>query len=601
MRLLRIPEVVLNSLSSKSRDKEYKYRDLYRNLYNPEFYLRAYQKVAPKEGNMTAGSDGQTIDGMSTKRINDLISKIKDESYQPNPARRKYIDKKNGGKRPLGIPSMDDKLVQEVVRMVLEAIYEGSFKDSSHGFRPNRSCHTALKQVKNLFTGVRWFVEGDIKGFFDNIDHATLIAILRKRIEDEKFIRLIWKFLRAGYLEDWQYHGTYSGTPQGGIVSPLLANIYLNEFDRYMSKYQKDFNAGKERKRNPEYRLIESRRRSYQRTLEKNKDIWDEAKKAEYTEGINRINERIKVIPALDPMDEEFRRFIYVRYADDFLIGIIGSKQEAEKVRADAALFLKENLKLELSMEKTLITHSSKFAKFLGYGISVQRDTSFSEHGRTRNYKPYLLLPKAAWEGKLRSLGALVTKDDGSWKSIHRQYLIDNDDLEIVSIYNSEIRGLYNYYRLANNVSVLNQFHYIMEYSMYKTFARKYRISVRQVTDKYKINGKFAVKYMTKKGEKIRFFFNESFSKHENPLTDPDVDKEPNTLIYSGRSSLVDRLLANKCEWCEAETEIEMHHVRKLKDLKGKAKWEQFMIARRRKTLALCRKCHDDLHAGRLD
>lgn len=189
---MRIPENVLGSLSSKSKDENYKYRNLYRNLYNPNFFLNAYAKIAPKVGNMTEGVDSQTIDGMSNKRIESIIETLKDESYQPNPSKRIYIDKKNSkDKRPLGIPSTNDKLVQEIVRSILEAIYDESFSDKSHGFRSNRSCHTALSQISRTFAGVRWFVEGDIKGFFDNIDHQILVKILRKRIDDEKFIRLI--------------------------------------------------------------------------------------------------------------------------------------------------------------------------------------------------------------------------------------------------------------------------------------------------------------------------------------------------------------------------------------------------------------------------
>ena len=227
---MRSPENVLESLKSKACNKSYKYERLYRNLYNPQFYLLAYQRIQAKPGNMTAGTDGKTIDGMGMARINALIEKMRDFSYQPNPARRTYIPKSNGKMRPLGIPSFDDKLIQEVVRLILESIYEPTFSDYSHGFRINKSCQTALKYVQKYFTGTKWFVEGDIKGCFDNVDHHVLIDILRKRIADEHFIGLLWKFLKAGYMEDWNYHNTYSGTPQGSIISPILANIYSRMF-----------------------------------------------------------------------------------------------------------------------------------------------------------------------------------------------------------------------------------------------------------------------------------------------------------------------------------------------------------------------------------
>ena len=234
---MRSPQAVLETLRKHAQETQYQYERLYRNLYNPQFYLLAYQNLYANKGSMTPGADGKTISGMGMKRIEDLVKKIRDRSYQPHPARRQYIPKKSGnGLRPLGIPSADDKLVQEAVRIILESIYEPNFKQTSHGFRPNRSCHTALAQIQRTFTGVSWFVEGDIKGCFDNIDHHILIGILKRRIKDEAFIDLIWKLLRAGYLEDWMKHQTYSGTPQGSGVSPLLANIYMNEQDQEMEE-----------------------------------------------------------------------------------------------------------------------------------------------------------------------------------------------------------------------------------------------------------------------------------------------------------------------------------------------------------------------------
>lgn len=208
---------ILNSLASHSKNGDYVFQRIYRLLYNPEMYFRAYQNIYAKQGNMTSGTDNKTIDEMSIARINNLIDKLKDERYKPNSARRVYIPKKNGKTRPLGIPSFDDKLLQEVIRMILESIYEGYFEDTSHGFRPNRSCHTALSCVQRYYTGCKWFIEGDIEAFFDKINHDTLISILSERIKDERFLRLIRKFLNAGYIEDWKFYKTYSGTPQGGL------------------------------------------------------------------------------------------------------------------------------------------------------------------------------------------------------------------------------------------------------------------------------------------------------------------------------------------------------------------------------------------------
>ena len=315
---MRSPENVLESLKSKACNKSYKYERLYRNLYNPQFYLLAYQRIQAKPGNMTAGTDGKTIDGMGMARINALIEKMRDFSYQPNPARRTYIPKSNGKMRPLGIPSFDDKLIQEVVRLILESIYEPTFSDYSHGFRINRSCHTALKYVQKYFTGTKWFVEGDIKGCFDNVDHHVLIAILRKRIADEHFIGLLWKFLKAGYMEDWNYHNTYSGTPQGSIISPILANIYMNELDSYMAEYAEKFNCGNRRKINPAFKKKLDVCRGKEQRLKRNLSKMSEEEKEGLIAEIRELRRSLKSIPYSDQMDDSYKRLCYIRYADDF-------------------------------------------------------------------------------------------------------------------------------------------------------------------------------------------------------------------------------------------------------------------------------------------
>ena len=268
---MRSPKTILENLQKHSKEENYKYERLYRNLYNPEFYLQAYQNIYANKGAMTPGIDGMTLDGFGKDIVEDVIEKIKDHTYQPNPVKRVYIPKKNGKKRPLGISSTADKLVQEVIRMVLESIYEPTFSKTSHGFRQNKSCHTALLQIQGTFTGVKWFIEGDIKGYFDNIDHHVLINILRERIKDEAFIEIIWKFLRAGYMENWNYNATYSGVAQGSGFSPILANVYLDKLDKYIEEYKLKFDIGKLRKFNAEYGMIKGR---YQRLNEKCRDNW---------------------------------------------------------------------------------------------------------------------------------------------------------------------------------------------------------------------------------------------------------------------------------------------------------------------------------------
>ena len=601
---MRSPERVLNSLNEHSKDSSYKFERLYRLLFNEELFYVAYQKIASNGGSTTKGSDGRSIDGMSLARIETLIASLKDESYQPHPSRRVHIPKKNGKTRPLGIPAFEDKLVQEVVRMILEAIYEGHFETTSHGFRPKRSCHTALLHIQKTFNGAKWFIEGDIKGFFDNIDHDVLVGILRERISDDRFIRLIRKFLKAGYVEDWTFHNTYSGTPQGGIVSPILANIYLDKLDKYVKEYIQHFDKGTKRRPGKESNNLANERK---RTVRKLKKVKDGTEKAALVARLKAIEQERAAFPNGDEMDESYRRLKYIRYADDFILGVIGSKEEAQRIKEDIKSFLSASLALELSEEKTLITHTGKSAKFLGYEITVTRDNHQRRDvrgclRRTYGKRVRLNVCMATLRDKLLEYGAMEIKlRNGKevWKPKCRSGLIFNDDLEILDRYNRETVGFCNYYLIANNCVVLHNFRYIMEYSMYKTFAGKYRSTVRKINKKYRYNKLFTVKYEQKGAIKSRTFYKTSF-KRRTTAFNGSCDIEPYSIADVSRTNLTDRLKAEKCELCGATGKLIMHHVRNLKDLKGKESWERLMSARKRKTIALCPSCHRLRHLGKV-
>lgn len=601
---MRSPERVLNSLNEHSKDSSYKFERLYRLLFNEELFYVAYQKIASNEGSTTKGSDGRSIDGMSLARIETLIASLKDESYQPHPSRRVHIPKKNGKMRPLGIPAFEGKLVQEVVRMILEAIYEGHFETTSHGFRPKRSCHTALLHIQKTFNGAKWFIEGDIKGFFDNIDHDVLVQILRERISDDRFIRLIRKFLKAGYVEDWTFHNTYSGTPQGGIVSPILANIYLDKLDKYVKEYIRHFDKGTKRRSGKESNDLTNERK---RTVRKLKKIKDGTEKAALVARLKAIEQERAAFPSGDEMDGSYRRLKYIRYADDFILGVIGSKEDALRIKEDIKSFLSESLALELSEEKTLITHTGKSAKFLGYEITVTRNNHQRRDVQGRLRRTYgkrvrLNVSMATLRDKLLEYGAMEIKlRNGKeiWKPKCRSGLIFNDDLEILDRYNRETVGFCNYYLIANNYVVLHNFRYIMEYSMYKTFAGKYRSTVRKINKKYRLNKLFTVKYEQKGVIKSRTFYKTSF-KRRTTAFNGSCDIEPYSIADVSRTNLTDRLKAEKCELCGATGKLIMHHVRNLKDLKGKESWKRLMSARKRKTIALCPSCHRLRHLGKV-
>ena len=600
---MRKPSHVLKSLEEQSRNNNgYVFDRLYRNLYNPDFYYEAYNSIAKSQGSMTQGSDGMTLDDMTTGRINRIIASLQDHSYQPNPARREYIQKKNNPskKRPLGIPSTGDKLVQEAVRMILNAIYEPTFADSSHGFRPNCSVHTALLHVRGNFTGVKWIIEGDIKACFDSFDHHVLVNILRRRIHDEQFIDFIWKMLRAGYMEQWTYHDTYSGTPQGSGVSPILANIYLSELDAFMENYKAGFDLS------PEHRRFSQEFKTANREVIRARNLLKKA--TDHKQAVRvfkRAQQARASVHCYPAIDTSYRRIQYNRYADDFVVGVIGSRADAEKVKQDIKAFLSGTLKLTLSEEKSKVTHSGDLIRYLGYDFTVSRclDAARDKNGvlkRSWYGRVRLYVPHEKWFGKLLEYKALrIVKDkDGKerWKAIHRGSLMNVPEVEIVRKFNSEIRGIYNFYRLAENATVLNDFYWIMSGSLLRTFAAKYKSTLKKIKAQYTRNKIFGVDYANNAGTQQCEFYHGGFKKDDTALMG-EVDVLPQHKRYERPNTLAARLKAGVCEFCDVKTEeIHMHHVKRLKDLTGKSEFELLMMKRRRKSLALCPECFDLAH-----
>lgn len=600
-------EVVLSMLAQKAKeDSTFVFDRLYRNLFNPDFYLLAYNNIYGKEGNLTEGTDQVTIDGFNMRLVEKLIEELKTETYRPRAVRRVYIPKKNGKLRPLGVPTFRDKLVQEVVRLILQAIYEPIFLDSSHGFRPERSCHTALVQIKTTCRGTNWVIEGDIQGFFDNISFDKLLGILSRRVNDGRLLNLISLFLKAGYMEDKRIFHPLTGTPQGGIVSPILANIYLHELDEFMQELcAKHSTDAKQRRHYEPYEKLKMAR-FYAR------------KRGEYQHA-DQLIKQMRTLPSQDPCDPDYIRIKYTRYADDFVVMIIGSKALAEEVREKIATFLKMELHLELSQEKTVISNlTTERVRFLGYEIAKTRENTRLERSggtkkRTANETIQLLVPESVIREKLKPFVK-------NGKAIHHNARINEPLLDILTQYNAEIRGLYNYYCLATDVSTkLNKFRYYHYVSLQKTIARKEKCSVAQVTDKYGVNVKrkqgtgtrrlLGVTYQTKAGMKTLTYFNEPLRKKEKPDNGPGGLGIWDKPILE-RHQILTRLAADTCELCgkpwDSSNTLEVHHVRKLKDIKQKyarrgqtiPQWVLRMSSLRRKTLVVCQKCHDEIHAG---
>jgi group II intron reverse transcriptase/maturase len=564
---------------------------LYRQLFNPELFLLAYGRIYSNTGSMTPGVTAETVDGMSLAKIETIINALRGERYRWRPAKRVYIPKKNGKKRPLGLPTWSDKLVAEVVRMLLEAYYDVQFSDRSHGFRQGRGCHTALNEIVDVWSGTHWFIEGDISDCFGSLDHQVMLSVLAENIHDGRFLRLISNMLTAGYLEDWRWNATLSGSPQGGIASPILSNIYLDRFDQFVEQtLLPEYNRGRRRRRNEAYRDADN--------------AIDRAQRAGDREGVRLGIQQRRRFPSQDPDDPGYRRLRYCRYADDWLLGFAGPRHEAEQIKSQVADFLREQLRLQLSESKTVITHAtSQAARFLGYEIRTQHaDTKITKGRRSANARIGLFVPRDVIRSKC---GNYLRKGVPA----QRGALLHDQDFTIVAKYAAEYRGVVQYYLLAQDVFRLEKLRWVMETSMLKTLAGKHKSTVTKMAHHYKTvidtpDGKRTCFQVTvsREGKKplISRFGGIALKRQRATVL---IDLSP-IMASTKRNELIHRLLADCCEICGSRTQIEVHHVRKLADLNrpdrpDKPTWVHLMAQRRRKTLVICRECHENIHAGR--
>lgn len=567
---------------------------LYRYLLREDIYYAAYQKLYSNKGSVTKGVDDDTADGFGDEYVMSIIGDLKNGTFKPKPVRRKYILKANGKQRPLGIPSFRDKLIQEAVRMILEAIYEPVFYDQSHGFRPNRSCHTALKQIKIDFHGAKWFIEGDIRGCFDNINHNVLIATLSKKIKDSRFLNLIRLFLKAGYVEDFEYHSTISGTPQGGIISPILANIYLHELDAKVMEIKAGFDCPSSRCQTKEYVHLHTVKQTVRKKI-------DAAQGEERAELIRQYKEADKAMKSTPAKCQDDKKIVYVRYADDFLIGVFGSRKDAENVKAALKQFLANEYTLELSEEKTKITHTSERVRFLGYDIAVRRDQTLKRKkdgktGRTLLNTVELTVPLEDKVTKYLFTHELVAQTpEGKIIPISIPRLRYLPEVDIVRSFDAQFRGICNYYRLAANYDRLIFFQYIMEYSCLKTLSSKFDTTISKLIKKYRIKGGWGIPYKTRKGEGMAKM--SKLADCRNGKLCIDVNPWSYVSYRDGALSIQKRLSTHTCELCGTYCEhVKVYHAGSMKELDLATPWGAKMKAIRRKTLVVCGDCYERIH-----
>lgn len=512
-------------------------RVYYNIATNRDLYLMAYVNLYANTGALTPGIiPDETVDGMSLKRIEAIMEKVTSREYIWTPVRRTYILKKDGRrKRPLGMPGWNDKMLQEVIRLVLNAYYETQFRDCSHGFRPHRGCHKALDAIRRHWQGIHWFIEGDIKGCYDNLSHTVILSMLHKHIKDNTFLAFMKD---AGYYEDWVLHRTYSGTPQGGIVSPTLANIVLHELDVYVEDVLiSQYTKGTKRKNHPENNRLRVRANS-------------ERKKGNYVKA-KELRDVYTKLPTQVYEDPDYRRLRYIRYADDILFGFVGTKVEAEAIKDAVSIFVQGTIELELSDEKTVITNAAaQRARFLNYEMGIVREdrrkTKTVRAGirtQTRSINGHMVfyVPKdVTQEWKAR-----ITRGKKIWPKVEFIHLSDYD---IISKYEAELQGLINYYSFAQNVKKeMYKLRYYYRGSLLRTLAAKRKTSVhkiRQRYTKYMADGRKVITVeIPREGKKsLRAIFGKTPIQRKKSVT---FLRDDMVTIYTNRNELLNRLLGS--------------------------------------------------------
>lgn len=601
--LLRINK--LKEINTRYRQKnfyqEYKNKRIFRILCCQDVFECAYEKIKSNKGAMTPASDQSTLDGMSLERINKLIFEIQTETWNPRPARR-VIPKPNGKTRPLGIQGPEEKLVQEVVRMILEAIYEPTFLECSHGFRSGKGCLTAMNEIRKHFDGVSYIIEGDITKCYDSFNHQILVSLLKRRIEDQRFINLIFKLLKTGYLKTGekpigQLTLPKLGTPQGSVLSPMLANIYLHELDKFVMKWIAKEEKPRKNKRNPKKRELTQEIRNLEKTLGQEKDP---SCRKEITKQIKQRKISLTKIPYI----RQGIKAYYVRYADDWIIGINGPASIAKRLKFQVKEYLLNELDLNLNIDKTKISNLKAGQKvlFLGYELRLQNRGKITKmrprhrstfYKNTTGHKIQLNIPHQRIVYRLYERGYC---DINGYPLAYKKWSVFDDHL-IVRFFNTVRSGLLNYYTLADDSNIFFRIDYILRYSLAKTLAHRHQSSIRKIFRKH--GQTLIVEYKTQNGKLKRTsmpkFKNFTPKLKKAPIRDPFE-------VYVGRKTK--SKLGQNCCICGSNQKVEMHHIkhiRKRKNTKEKQTFSTFMGLINRKQVPVCRDCHSKIHNGSYD
>ncbi|MEI5905672.1 reverse transcriptase domain-containing protein [Bacillus spongiae] len=397
----------------KASQKGYTITDCYRLMYKKELWMKAYAKLSPNAEKLSKGEPEERIDSSGMQDINEIINHLKTERFRFVTGERVRT---NVRKKDVFFSEQKNRLVQEVMRMILESVFEPTFSNNSHGFREGRDNHTALSQIQKTWTMVTWCIEGKIKGLFD---HSMLIYLISKKINDRRFLLLIHNALTCGVIENWND----SGTSQVGNISPILANIYLHEFDSFIDKQIKFSNC-------------------------------------------NRVGQK-------------YQKIKFIRYVDDFVIGISGSKKCALWVKEEISCFLKKELRLQLRTDRAIITHLEKPVPFLGYQFRRRKREKNNVNFRNQLRNPIVLeIPKRKIKAFAVNHGYGNLND---FTFVHRANLMNHSEVDILTTYNRELRGIANYYMLANNYQHLEKLFNLAQSSFIKTIANKRKSTFKKV------------------------------------------------------------------------------------------------------------------------